>query len=109
MKIYFGDANEDIFADGLFTCNSSRFYYGVEHGTNPGGMDEVCIFDGCNRYLPIHIDAIPELIAALEEVQNISRAVQKAKDMTERAESNTKGYVTKAWLDEYEVEFDTAE
>lgn len=106
MKIYFGDASEDMFADGLFTCNSNQFYYGVEHGTNPGGMDEVVIFDGCKRYLPIHMDAIPELIAALQEVQKIGEAVKLAQEMTERAESNTQGYVVKAWHNEFEVDFD---
>lgn len=109
MKIYFGDASEDMFADGLFTCNSNQFYYGVEHGTNPGGMDEVVIFDGCKRYLPIHMDAIPELIAALQEVQKIGEAVKTANKLTERAESNVQGYVTKIWHNDYDVDFDTAE
>jgi hypothetical protein len=109
MKIYFGDANEDIFSDGLFECNSSQFYYGVEHGTGPGGMDEVRMFDGCNRYLPIHMEAVPELIAALQEVLKTNEAVKRAQEMTERAESDVEGYVTKAWHDEYEVDFDTVE
>lgn len=109
MKIYFGNASDDIFSDGLFTCNTNQFYYGVEHGTGPGGLDEVRIFDGCNRYLPVHVEAIPELIAALQEVQSINQAVQKAKEMTDRAESNTQGYVTEAWHGEFEVDFDTVE
>jgi hypothetical protein len=109
MKIYFGDANEDMFADGTFECNSNQFYYGVEHGTGPGGMDEVRLFDGCNRYLPVHLEAIPELIAALQEVQRIGEAVKRAAELTERAESNIEGYVTKAWHSDYEVDFDTME
>jgi len=106
MKIYFGNANEDLFADGLFTLGDNQYYYGVEHGTNPGGMDEVAIFDGCNRFLPVHMEAIPELIAALQEVQTIQEAVKRAKEMTERAESNVEGYVTEAWHGEFEVDFD---
>lgn len=106
MKIYFGDANDDTFGDGLFEVNDNQYYYGVEHGTGPGGLEEVRIFDGCNRYLPIHVEAIPELIAALQEVQSINEAVQKAQEMTERAESNIKGAVTKAWHDGFEVDFD---
>jgi hypothetical protein len=106
MKIYFGNANEDLFADGLFELNGSQYYYGVEHGTNPGGMDEVSIFDGCNRFLPVHMEAIPELIAALQEVQKIGEAVKLAKEMTARAESNTKGCVTEAWHGDFEVDFD---
>jgi hypothetical protein len=109
MKIYFGNANEDIFSDGLFTVGENQFYYGVEHGTGPGGLDEVRIFDGCNRYLPIHLEGIPELIAALQEIQRIGEAVKRAKEMTERAESNIEGYVTQAWHDEFEVDFDTVE
>jgi hypothetical protein len=110
MKIYFGNANDDTFSDdGLFEVNDNQFYYGVEHGTGPGGMDEVRMFDGCKRYLPIHLEAVPELIAALQEVLRTNEAIKRAAEMTERAESNVEGYVTKAWHDEYEVDFDTAE
>ena len=109
MKIYFGDANEDIFADGLFTLDNNQFYYSVEHGTNPGGLEEVAISDGCNRYLPLHIEAIPELIGALQEVLKVNQAVKEANRLTERSESNVKGYVTEAWHGEFEVDFDTAE
>jgi hypothetical protein len=107
MKIYFGNANEDMFADGLFHINENQFYYGVEHGTNAGGLDEVCLFDGCGRTLPIHMEAIPELIAALEEIRTIGEAVKRAQELTERAESNAEGQVTNIWNDSYEVEFDS--
>ena len=106
MKIYFGDANEDLFSDGLFQLNDNQFYYGVEHGTNAGGLDEVVIFDGCKRKVPIHIEAIPELIVALQEVQKIQEAVQRAQEMTERAESNTEGHVFHIWGNDYDVSFD---
>jgi hypothetical protein len=107
MKIYFGDANDDMFSDGVFECNSNQFYYGVEHGTNSGGLDEVVIFDGCKRKVPLHIEAIPELIAALQEVQKVNEAAKEAERLTERSESKIKGYVTKAWHDSFEVDFDT--
>lgn len=106
MKIYFGDANEDLFADGLFVVDGNQFYYGVEHGTNPGGLEEVSIFDGCQRSIPIHMEAIPELITALQEVLKVDEAVKRAKELTERAESNAKGVVTKAWHEDFEVDFD---
>ena len=106
MKIYFGDANDDIFADGLFTVSENQFYYGVEHGTNPGGLEEVSIFDGCKRSVPLHIEAIPELIAALQEVLTVNAAVKRAQELTERAESNVKGVVTESWHGEFEVDFD---
>lgn len=106
MKIYFGNANDDTFGDdGLFHVNDNQYYYGVEHGTGPGGLDEIRLFDGCKRYLPIHIEAIPELIAVLDEIRSINEAVQKAKEMTDRAESNTEGYVTKGWHEGFEVDF----
>jgi hypothetical protein len=107
MKIYFGNANEDLFADGLFILGENQFYYGVEYGTNSGGLDEVSIFDGCNRSLPIHMEGIPELIAALQEVQSIQESVKRARELTERAESDVEGYVTESWNDEFEVEFDS--
>jgi len=106
MKIYFGNANDDMFGDGLFEVGENQYYYGVEHGTNPGGLDEVRIFDGCKRDLPIHIDAIPELIAALKEVKKVNEAVKRAEDLTERAESNAKGQVFQLWHDDFEVSFD---
>jgi hypothetical protein len=109
MKIYFGDANNDTFADGLFTVSDNQFYYGVEHGTNPGGLEEISIFDGCKRFIPLHIEAIPELIAALQEVLTVNEAIKRAQELTDRSESFVKGYVVKAWHDEFEVDFDTAE
>ena len=107
MKIYFGDANDDTFSDGTFEINDNQFYYGVEHGTNPGGLEEVSIFDGCKRVLPINIEAIPELIAALQEVQKVNKAVLEASRLTDHAESDIEGFVTKSWGDEFEVDFDT--
>ena len=107
MKIYFGNANDDTFSDGLFEVNDNQYYYGVEHGTNPGGLDEFSIFDGCKRVLPINIEAIPELIAALQEIQKIQQAVKQAQEMTERAETDIEGYVYSSWNNEFEVDFDT--
>lgn len=106
MKIYFGNANEDLFSDGLFEFNGSQYYYGAEYGTNAGGLDEVRIFDGCKRYLPIHVQAIPELIAALQEVQMVQEALDRARDLTDRAESNAKGAIQESWEDYFEVKFD---
>jgi hypothetical protein len=108
MKIYFGDANEDMFADGVFNVNDNQFYYGVEYGTNAGQMEEVFIFDGCARGIPVHIEAIPELIAALEEIKNIQSQITEANILTERVESHAQGYVTNNWSDDsFEVDYDT--
>jgi hypothetical protein len=107
MKIYFGDANDDLFSDGLFMVNEDQYYYGVEHGTGAGGMDEISIFDGCKRSVPLHMDAIPELIAALQEIQRIGEAVKRAAELTERAESDIEGHVYHIWGNDYEVGFDS--
>jgi hypothetical protein len=106
MKIYFGNANDDTFGDGLFEVGDNQYYYGVEHGTCPGGLEEVRIFDACNRDLPIHVEAIPELIAALKEVQTIQEAVKRAEELTERAESHAEGHVYQIWGDDYDVSFE---
>ena len=108
MKIYFGDANNDMFADEVFSVNDNSFYYGVEYGTNAGQMEEVFIFDGCNRGIPVHIEAIPELIAALEEIKNIQAQIAEANNLTQRVESHTEGFVTSSWSDDsFEVDYDT--
>jgi hypothetical protein len=107
MKIYFGDANDDLFSDGLFMVNEDQYYYGVEHGTGAGGMDEISIFDGCKRSVPLHIEAIPALIAALQEIQKINEAVNEANRLTERAESDAEGHVYQIWGNDYEVAFDS--
>jgi hypothetical protein len=107
MKIYFGNASDDTFGEDLFETNDTKYYYGVEHGTGPGGSDEVRLFDSCKRYLPVHVEAIPELIAALQEIQKVQQAVKQAQEMTERAESDIEGYVYSSWNDEFEVDFDT--
>ena len=83
MNIYFSEASiEDIesFGDeGTFIAMDANdepryFYNGVEHGTNPGGIEEVRIYDGCNRSIPISVDNIPELIEALQFcLQNVDK------------------------------------
>lgn len=107
MKIYFGDASKDTFgSDGLLCGKDSNFYYGVEHGTGPGGMDEVRIFDGCNRYVPIDLGSLPELIAALQEVQTVSDDIKQAEIQIARSESNAEGVVTRTWGSSFNVDFD---
>lgn len=98
MKIMFSQvpANDvDVFGeDGLFGPDQSgNFYYNyVEYGTNPGGTDEVAIVDGCDRFMPIMVDNIPDLIKALQEIHTISQALKSAERITEYVTSNTEGY-----------------
>jgi hypothetical protein len=99
MKINFAQVpaqDVDMFGDdNLFGPDASgNFYYNyVEFGTNPGGTDEVAITDGCGRYMPIAVDNIPDLIAALTEVARISDSLTIAKQLETYAESNSEAYV----------------
>jgi hypothetical protein len=73
MKIYFNqvpDTDVEFFGDsGLFgpNDNDNFFYNYVEYGSNPGGLDEVAIYDGCDRMVPLNMEAIPDLVKALEK------------------------------------------
>ena len=101
MKIYFGKADPhdvSMFGDdGMFTIERNGethwFYQGVEHGTNPGGLDEVRIFDGCNRSIPISIDQIPELVEALNYCYNNHTSVTHGQALVDRIESNEEAFV----------------
>jgi hypothetical protein len=99
MKINFSQvpANDvDLFGDeNLFgPDNNGNFYYNyLEFGTNPGGTDEVAITDGCGRYMPIAVDTIPDLVAALEEVARISGTLNLARQLEMYAESPSEAYV----------------
>jgi hypothetical protein len=99
MKINFAQvpANDvDVFGDdNLFGPDSSgNFYYNyVEFGTNPGGVDEVAIVDGCGRYMPIAVDNIPDLIAALTEVARFSDKLTLARQLESYVESDSEAYV----------------
>jgi hypothetical protein len=99
MKINFAQvpANDvDMFGDdNLFGPDKSgNFYYNyLEFGTNPGGVDEVAITDGCGRYMPIAVDNIPDLIAALEEVARISGTIDTARQLKMYVESTSEAYV----------------
>lgn len=98
MKINFAQVpaeDVDTFGDdGLFgPDDEGNFYYNfVEFGTNPGGTDEVAICDGCNRYMPIAVDSIPELIRALSEVYKISANIRSAELIKEFVESDQEAY-----------------
>jgi hypothetical protein len=112
MKIYFGKADPhdvDEFGDeGVFAIEKDGetlwFYQGVEHGTNPGGIDEVRIFDGCNRSIPISIEQIPELVEALNYCYNNHNMVISRSRLEERIESDEEAYVINE--DSYTVVYD---
>lgn len=104
MKVYFSEADyseiEQFGDEGVFvveTDSDTRYFYcGVEHGTNAGGVDEVRIFDGCNRSIPICIDAVPQLIEALMHCVNNHESFLEATRMQERIESDAVSFVENA-------------
>lgn len=75
MQIYFGrvphnevSAEYDYFAHEDSLGDQTHYWYGVEYGTGPEGVDGITIYDSVNRSIPIDIDSVSELILALQEV-----------------------------------------
>ena len=94
MKIYFGknDRNDEWFeADGSFLCNADNEYYYnyVEFGTNPGGVDEVAIYDGCDRMIPIALEHLNDLIEALNRVKELNDEIKAGQDAEELVQGNS--------------------
>jgi len=107
MKINFARVqNEDL---DFFTESNvfgpdenGDFYYNyVEFGTNPGGTEEVIIADGCDRYMPICVEHIPELMLALKECYKLYNKLQKAESLQELVEGQTEAYVTQYYTINY--------
>lgn len=81
MQIYFGAVPQDeVFdADAMFVSehdNDNYFYYGIEYGSNPGGTDEVLVYDGLDRCVPVDIESVPAMIEALQTLYALHRSVQ---------------------------------
>lgn len=97
-------SQEDINAfgsDGYLEADSGDFYsYQVEFGTNPGGLDEVAISDGCDRYIPVAIENVPGIIAALREAYTMHKEMTSAELMKADVESDLVAYV-----DTQEIEY----
>lgn len=109
MKINFAQVSHediDMFGeDNLFGPDAAgEFYYNfVEYGTNPGGTDELAIHDGCNRYMPVSMDHVPDLIKALSECYKIYAGLESAQRIQEIVESDTQAYVNDSRV-KYETE-----
>ena len=99
MNINFAQADSadvDNFGDKcLFGPDESGnfYYHTVEFGTNPGGTDEVVIADGCGRSIPVCVEHIPDLVAALLEVQRINVTLTLGKQLTAYVESDAQANV----------------
>jgi hypothetical protein len=86
MKIYFGSQEKDVVldTDGMFYTEAEPdfyFYYGLEFGTNPGGTNEVMIFDGCERAVPVDIESVPALIEALQRCYDMHQQIEHAEQL----------------------------
>lgn len=80
MQIYFGrtDVNDtgcEMFVAKDLLGEECNYWYSVEYGSNPGGLEEIHIRDTCDRYVPIAIDHIPDLIIALQDMLQVSESV----------------------------------
>lgn len=92
MIIYFGaeSVTEVIDSSGMLSCPDEYdelFYYGVEFGSNVGGIDEVRIFDGCDRSIPIDIGSVEALMEALKRILINHHALEVAKEIKENVEN----------------------
>lgn len=98
MKIYWSEANrEDVLDFGdeeMFRVGDTYYYNAVEHGTNPGGIEEVRIYDTCNRSIPVSIENIPELVEALNHCYNNYQQLQRMARLDEALNTNAKFVVT---------------
>ena len=89
MKIYFGQTEIDEFgSDGLVQCDGGYYTGVVEFGTNPGGIEDVMISDGCGRRIPISVDHLQQLISALGECATLRREIDEGEQLRADVESD---------------------
>jgi hypothetical protein len=99
MKIYVNQINSkeiQLFGtDGLVGPDQNGNYFSqfVEYGTNAGGLDELVIADGCNRMVPIMMDSISDLIAALQTFNDSYLHMQATEMIKDKLESSDLAYV----------------
>lgn len=85
-------------SDGYIKGSDGNYYsYQVEFGTNPGGMDEVAISDGCNRYVPVAIENVTALIVVLRDCLAMHNELVSAEALKADVESpSLEAYVNSA-------------
>lgn len=91
MQIYFGAVPQDqVFdADAMFVSerdDDNYFYYGIEYGSNPGGTDEVLVYDGLDRMVPVDIESVPAMIKALEIAYTLHKSVAQSRQLIDQIE-----------------------
>lgn len=90
MKIYFGKSDDTITfgTDGLLEHDGDYYSGVVEFGSNPGGIEDVLIQDGCGRRIPVSVDHLFELCTILSEFSNIRGEIARGQEMQEYVESD---------------------
>lgn len=92
MKFYFGKVpQQDVQEFGaldLYYNEGEFYYYCLEYGTNPGGLEEVALRDTCGRMVPVAIDYVRELAAALVECNNIAAEIESAEHLTQEMQDD---------------------
>lgn len=92
MKIYFGlitnpDELDMFGTSGLLEFEGEYFSGAVEFGTNPGGLEDVTISDGCGRSIPISVNYLEQLNTVLREMRKIHEEISEADRLREEVES----------------------
>lgn len=87
MKFYFGQVPQqdvDNFGtEGLYYNEGNYYYYQVEFGTNPGGLDDVVLRDTAGRMVPVAAEHLCELATIAVECNNICAEVETALNLIE--------------------------
>lgn len=92
MNFYFGNATKQeldmMGTEDLFEHNGEFYYYNLEFGSNPGGLDEVALHDTSGRSLPICVDFLHQLNTALVECLAIRKKLEEADAVHSMLESD---------------------
>lgn len=91
MKFYFGQVPEsdieNFGSEGLYYNEGKYYYYQVEFGTNPGGLDDVVLRDTAGRMVPVASMHLCELATIAIECNNICSEIQEARQLIEDLEN----------------------
>lgn len=91
MKFYFGQVPErdvETFgAEGLYYNEDNYYYYCVEFGSNPGGVDDIVLRDTAGRMVPVATQYMLELATILAECNNIYCELENARALVQELEN----------------------
>lgn len=89
MKFYFGQEHDtETFGTSGLLKHGNEYYSGViEFGSNPGGIDDVMISDGCGRSIPVSVEHLYAICTALSEVSNMRGEIDTADQLRDFVEN----------------------